>query len=389
MHIAYLLTPSGIPLGGNSGSSHHVAGMVDAFLRLGHEVTLFPAHKMEGPDPWPNADIIELAPQAAPWWRRSRSQRERWQAKRFAARALPYLQENKPDLLYERYALFSDAGARLRRPLKCPWVLEVNAPLRLERTRFEGLRGQRAARKAESRILHSADLLIAVSQPLARWLIETLNVPAERVKVVHNGVDRRLFNAHDGSAVLRQQLGLKSGPVLGFLGSLKPWHGVDDWLTVFRLARQQIPDLQGLVVGEGPGRAPLLKRLEAEGLAEAVKLLGRAPQAEIPPILRWMTLMLAPYPPMEFFYFCPLKVLESQAVGVPVISTAQGELPGLVGQGGRVVPAGNLSALVDAVVEGLQTPLLREQWSRAALLQSEGRDWMDVGARILAHAQGL
>lgn len=388
MHIAYLLTPSGIPLGGNSGSSHHVASLVDAFYRQGHEVSLFPARQLEGPDPLPNARIIELPPQQAPWWRRSRSLRERWQAQRFAHRALPHLRDPKPAFLYERYALFSDAGALLRQKLSRPWVLEVNAPLRLERTRFEGLRGQNAARRAEFRILGAADLLVVVSHPLARWL-ETLGIPTDRILVVPNGVDGRVFYPRESRNGVRERLGLLEGPVVGFVGSLKPWHGLNAWLEAFERLHQRLPSVQGLIVGDGPGRAQLESQVASMGLSHSVRFTGRLPQVEVADVMGLLSLVLAPYPRLDPFYFCPLKVLEAQAMGIPVISNHQGDLPMLIGRGGAIVPPEDVQALVEAMTAALSDECLLRTWSAAALTQSEGRDWLDVASTIVSVVEKL
>lgn len=387
MHIAYLLTPSGIPLGGNSGSSHHVASLVQAFSQAGHDVTLCVARQVEGPDPLPTAHILEFPTQRAPWWRRSRSLKERWQARRFAQRVLPNLQAHPPAFLYERYALFSDAGAMLRASLRCPWVLEVNAPLRWERARYEGLRGDRAAKKAEARILRAADLLVAVSHPLADWLEQEVGVPRERIVVIPNGVDQKRFFPQEANLALRARLGLTADPVVGFVGSLKPWHGPQQWCEVFERLHERLPTLQGLVIGEGPGLETMRDHLTRRGLQDTVLFTGRIPVEQVPATMSLMDILLAPYPPVERFYFCPLKVLEAQSLGIPVVSSAQGDLPRLIGAGGITVEEGDEAALVEALYAGLTDARLLQRWKSAALEQSIGRDWQDIAGRILEEIQ--
>ncbi|MFM7204505.1 MAG: glycosyltransferase family 4 protein [Myxococcota bacterium] len=382
--LLYVLTSPGIPVGGNSGASHHVTALVNAFAAEGQAVTLLAARQVEGPDPLPLARLVELPTQKPPWWRRSRSQRERWQAQRFAQRALEVVQGMKPRFIYERYALFSDVGHRLRPRLGCPWVLEVNAPLRLERSRYEGLRISRAVLRAEGEILRQADKVLAVSTPLADWLTQEVGVPSSRVEVMWNGVDNTRFAPQTPDETLRLRLGLGDGPVVGFVGSLKPWHGLQNWVEVLARLAERMPSVQGLVVGEGPERALMEEVVTRQGLQHRVHFTGRRPGAEVPALLALMDVLLAPFPHQELFYFCPLKVLEAQAMGIPVVTTAQGDLPTLVGQGGAVVPPGDELALVEALVAVLMDARVRARWREAGLMQSQGRDWRAVAQRILA-----
>lgn len=381
--LLYILTSPGIPVGGNSGASHHVSALVNAFAAEGQAVTLLAARQVEGPDPLPLARLVELPTQKPPWWRRSRSLRERWQAQRFAQRSLEVVQGMKPRFIYERYALFSDVGHRLRRELGCPWVLEVNAPLRLERSRYEGLRISRAVLKAEGEILRQADRVLAVSSPLADWLTQEVGVPSSRVQVVGNGVETSRFAPRTASEARRLQLGLSEGPVVGFVGSLKPWHGLQCWVEVLGRLAERLPSVQGLVVGEGPERALMHEVVTRNRLQDRIRFTGRVPGAEVPELLALMDVLLAPFPAQDLFYFCPLKVLEAQAMGIPVVTTAQGDLPALVGQGGAVVSPGDELAMVEALLAALTDARVRIRWGEAGLAQSKGRDWRAVAQRIL------
>jgi glycosyltransferase involved in cell wall biosynthesis len=70
---------------------------------------------------------------------------------------------------------------------------------------------------------------------------------------------------------------------------------------------------------------------------------------------------LAPYPEHRFFYFCPIKVIEYMAAGLPVVSTDQGDVPTILDKAGVVVPGGDTHAFADAVDQLLGDAELRRR----------------------------
>src|SRR5262249_34671765 len=131
----------------------------------------------------------------------------------------------RPDLIYERYALTAVAGARLARHPRVPFVLPVNAPLVEGGRAFRGLPPRPLARWIEDRLLRRADCVVVVSWALHAWAMSR-GVRHERILVLPNAVDPRRFDARGDGAATRSRLSLDGDFVVGFCGSLKPWHGV-------------------------------------------------------------------------------------------------------------------------------------------------------------------
>jgi glycosyltransferase involved in cell wall biosynthesis len=82
--------------------------------------------------------------------------------------------------------------------------------------------------------------------------------------------------------------------------------------------------------------------------ADRVVATGRVHPSEIPDLVAAMDVGLAPYPAGAPPWFCPLKVLEYRAQGTPVVGSDVGDVRFLAGDGGTVVPAGDLDALAAA-----------------------------------------
>lgn len=386
MKIAYLNTDQGIPVLGDKGASVHVREFVTALSRLGHEVTLLCATPGSG-NPCPPARLLALPPEVAADELEAegkrlglhREMREHIVLRRevgklvcdgkWPGRALAALRQVDacPDAVYERYALFHGAGAEIARALGVPRVLEVNAPLVEEQERFRGLYLKDLAAEREALAFQRADHVIAVSDAVRNHVLAQ-GVPAERVSVLPNGVDTERFHPAVDGRPMRARHGLGERPVIGFVGSMKPWHGTDFLLDAMARIVTRRPDAVLLLVGDGPALADLRARVAAEGMARHVVIAGRAAHDDMPAYLAAMDVTVAPYTPQPNFYFSPLKVMESMAAGRPVVAPRLGQLTFLLQEGvsGLLYPPGDLDAFVAQLLRLLNDPPLLRAMGREA-----------------------
>ena len=359
MRIAYLLPAPGIPVQGPSGASAHVRGLVAA-LREKHDVRLHAArlsdHRGVFGEPTP-ARAVEV-PGWPSWLETYRDLTEVIAARRLARAVLEDAQTRwRPGLIIERHSLFSDAGWRLHDRLRVPWLLEVNAPLCLERERFEHLRRPQWARSWERDVLQAAPSIAAVSQWLVRWLRDELG--CKDVHWVPNGVTPLAGDRAAGRALLGVPEGV---PVVGFVGSMKPWHGVERLPRIAEALGARLV-LIGKLDGEPPEGALVTGHLPPERLADAVAALD---------------LGLAPYPADAPPWFCPLKILDYRAQGVPVVASDLGDCAALIGEGGgTVVPPEDDDAFIDVARAWLG--------HRTA---PQVRSWRTVGKQLIRIGRG-
>jgi glycosyltransferase involved in cell wall biosynthesis len=238
------------------------------------------------------------------------------------------------------------------------------------------------AERAARRSFAAASALLAVSQPVADWLCAR-GVPAGRVHVVPNGVDPDRFAPPPPRP--------RDAPfTVGFVGTLKPWHGLDALVEAFELLRRQQPGARLLVVGDGPGRPGLEAALVARGLSERSRITGAVNPAAVPPLLREMDAAVAPYPDLRPFYFSPLKVVEYMAAGLPVVASRVGQVAQTVEHGvtGLLVPPGDPGALAAALTRLAGDPGLSCRLGRAARERAARQySWDRVADRILALAR--
>lgn len=350
MDTLILCADPGVPLYGPSGASAHLRGVARALARRGPSrlaVARLEDRRGRVDDPV-GLPVVTAEPRRWGWLpRRLRDRGELLDGRRLVRRALHL---GTPALLWERHSLLSDGGARSG----LPRVVEINAPLARERARYGTLRDPAWAARVERRTLQRADRVVAVSAWLADWAVRQGCAP-DRVRHVPNGVEARRGDRERA----RARLGL-AGLVVGFLGSLRPWHGVE------RLGEllDRLPEATALVVGDGPTRLPEHPRLRA---------LGRVPPARVADVVAAMDVGLAPYRSDAPPWFCPLKVLEYRAQGVPVVGAAVGDVPALVRGGGEVVAGDDLGVWAAAVRRQAEAPRV-----------SRVRSWDEVVGEALA-----
>nr|WP_051432352.1 glycosyltransferase family 4 protein [Rhodovibrio salinarum] len=333
-----------------SGGRRAAAGIVARFGALRHRL---PA--------W-MAELLELGYSVPAYLRLRRAARAR-----------------TPDVIYERYNLFLLAGVWLKRSLGVPLLLEVNAPLAEERAAHGRLSLTALARWSERFVWRRADVVLPVSHALAAY-VRAAGVPDSRIAVIPNGVRPEVYAARDGD--VRADLGLDDGRVVfGFVGFIRPWHGLERVLDVIA-GLDDRPHL--LVVGEGPARPLIEQRANALGLADRVTITGAVPHARVPAYLRAFDVALQPD---VTAYASPLKLFEYMAAGCAIVAPDRPNIR-------EIVTDGETAVLVDpsddaafaAVLSRLAADTgLRRRLGRAAAVavKRDGRTWESNARRVI------
>lgn len=379
MNVLYACTDPGIPADGTKGGSIHVQALCRALGQEGHRVRLAAARYDR---PAPGAAPIELDDRSRRLIEKAKGDRARVDALRAAlsaralARAAGQWRGAGIEAVYERYSLFGFGGQAVARALGVPHMVEVNAPLTREAARYRSLAWPRLARRIEKEVLGGADAVVAVSEPLADWLVES-GVDRARILIMPNGVDAEaMLAAEPLRHATRARLRLADRRVIGFVGSLRPWHGVADLIEAFAAVVAADPVACLLVVGDGPARPELVARAEALGLGigtepgDRIRLLGAVPHADVPALLAACDAAVAPYAADADDYFSPLKLFEYLAAGLPTIASDIAPVRAIVedGRTARLYRAGDVPALAAAIAAVLADP------RAARAMGTSGRD---------------
>jgi glycosyltransferase involved in cell wall biosynthesis len=381
MRILYICLDRGIPIGGSKGGAIHVSELIRAFEAEGNQTAVAGRSVLASPANGP-VFVMDAVPHFLRHgaWRRALGERLAGSGFRHAIRRA--IASFQPELVYERYSLFRSEGLTEARRTGLPFVLEVNAPLAWEARRFRRLRFSRAAERNEQKVWREADLVVVPSQPLAD-LVHAVGQPS--VLVVPNAVDPERFRRLPRDPQLSRRLGLDGRFVVGFAGSLKPWHGLDTMAKAVASLPQGIKPAV-LLVGHGPERDAIHRTLLAAGVPTVIT--GAVPHEEVPTYLALMDACFAGLTDdPALHYFSPLKALEYLAAGRPTVVARAGSLAPLADAGVALgYHPGDSADLAGQLMTLASDPELGQRLSTAGRAYAEGRSWRAAARTILQAA---
>ncbi|RKK02409.1 glycosyltransferase [Pseudoroseomonas wenyumeiae] len=362
------------------GQGVHLDAMVAAMRAAGHEVRVVGPASYDNTDLGGDSRMVGLLREKLPAWVGEAAEMAYiGPATLRLARAAA---EFQPDVIYERANLFHLAGTVVAAQRRIPLLLEVNAPLAEERGRFGNLALRRTAAALERLAWRRASRVLPVTEVLADK-IRAAGVPDERITVVPNGIHPEEFPA------MAARPADAEGPlVLGFVGFVRDWHGLDHVVRAMAAYRGQHP-LALKVVGDGPAR-PGLEKLAAElGIAERVTFTGLAARDAVPGLISGFDIALQP---ASVAYASPLKVFEYMAAGRAIVAPDQPNLREVLRheETALLFDPGSPEAMWQAVLRLDEDATLRQRLGEAARAEITRRDltWAGNARKVLALAAG-
>lgn len=323
MRVAYVCADLGVPAFGTKGCSIHVQEIVRSFLKRGDQVELFVARTGgEIPDEFQQCGVHVFPPDAAD----SVAGRE-VAAQTVARRIHESMECQGPfDLVYERHSLWSSTGPSFAREHGIPSILEINAPLIEEQRKHRDLVDAERAFATSQSAFAQASSLAVVSEEVAKAIEGDFVIDAHKLHVVPNGVDTQRFSPSTPARIPADEF------TIGFVGSLKPWHGVEFLLQAFQLLQREWPTSRLLIIGDGPMQRQLQREYCSpdSAIASRVHWIGSVAPSEVPGYLTSLDVAVAPYPNLPDFYFSPLKVYEYMACGITTVASDIGQLKSMI-----------------------------------------------------------
>ncbi|WKX69620.1 glycosyltransferase family 4 protein [Streptomyces sp. XD-27] len=225
------------------------------------------------------------------------------------------------------------------------------------RSHLVRLMERKVARAATVVLGASSDLVdLARARGARDARLAPVAVPAPRPVPERDEVWRQKFRA---------ELGVMERPLILTAGRLEEGRGHGPLLDAALAWATLDPAPLLVIAGEGPGRPALQRRIDAEGLA--VRLVGRRP--DVPDLLAAADVAVLSSP----WEARSLLAQEALRLGVPLVATAVGGVPELVGAAAELVPYGDPRALAMAVHRLLTDPVWHAQLAAAG--RAQAADW--------------
>lgn len=265
-----------------------------------------------------------------------------------------------PDFVYHRYSVFNYAGPALRARYGIPYVCEFNGPLAWVQRHWDDrpLLLEGMAERIERLNLANADLVVVVSEALVGEAVRRGADP-RRILVNPNGVDPARYTPEISGLHVRRRYRLEDALVVGFIGTIGPWHGVEKLIEAAAILAadhgcNDSRPLRFLIIGDGT-RMPVVRQMVRDAdLEDRFTFTGLIPQSDGPAYLAACDILASPHVPnpdgTEFFG-SPTKLFEYMAMGRAIVASELGQIADVIDHDvtGLLVPPADAAAVAAAI----------------------------------------
>ncbi|HEX8814002.1 MAG TPA: glycosyltransferase family 4 protein [Terriglobales bacterium] len=202
--------------------------------------------------------------------------------------------------------------------------------------------------------------IVVVTRAFKTHLVNHWNIPPEKILVIENGVDTRLFHPHAAGPETRDDLALQEKFVVSYIGTMGMAHGLETLLDTAFLLQSRAPQVQFLLIGEGAEKHHLQSLAVSQNLTN-IRFLDQRPRDRVPAYICASDACLVMLKKADLFKtVLPTKLLEFMSCARPVILAVDGESRRIVedARAGIFVEPQNPPALAGAILHLSENPQL-------------------------------
>lgn len=287
------------------------------------------------------------------------------------------VRRRKPNFIYERYSLFNLSAGLVGHRYGVDTVLEVNAPLAVERAAEpdERLILRRAGGWFERVAFKRASGIVVVSSPLREYIVSQ-GIPERKILLLPNGVDEDRFRPMEKDPALMERYRINAkATVIGFSGIFRKWHGLELLLGAFKKVVTSRYPVHLFLIGDGPLREWIEGEIRRLGINGVSTITGRIPFSEMPRVANLIDIAVSP---SATFYASPMKILEYMALGKAVVAPSMDNIRDIIDDNsdGILFPKDSPEGLYAAFIHFIENRELYERLCRRARQKIvEERNW--------------
>jgi len=237
----------------------------------------------------------------------------------------------------------------------------------------------------EEKMLERANKIIAVSHFTKRELLEYYNVPEEKIRVIHNGVDVNKFKPAQDKRKVKEELGFNPDDIaILSVGRLYARKGLFTLIESMPAVVERFKNAKFIISGKGQSdeMRKLIAHAEKIGVKDSIIFTGYYPDKKLPKLYQAADVFAF----STFYEHHPFAVLEALSTGLPVVTTSVGGIPETIesGKNGFLVEPFNPKRFADRILYLLEHPAEAEQMGRLARKTIlEQFDWRIVVKDVL------
>jgi glycosyltransferase involved in cell wall biosynthesis len=221
-------------------------------------------------------------------------------------------------------------------------------------------------------LYRKSDHIVVVTPAFREYLINRWRVPAEKISIVPNGVETKVFSPRFADPDLRKSVDGEGKFIVSFIGTLGLAHGLETLITAAERFQEAEPGILFMLVGEGADRERIADIAQSRGITN-IRFVPQQSREKIPAYIAASDACLVLLKKSEVFEtVIPTKMLEFMSCARPVILGVEGQAREILerSQAGICVEPENSEALCEAVLK-----LRNEEWLREELGRN-GREYI-------------
>lgn len=314
MKIAYIVSNHLLNRRANTGYARHISETIAGLEKKGHSVIFIDSFEQDNAtSEFPitvrkgRYKFKKFIPSF--FWESLKDAMVLRNNSRFIERVRQIIEEENPDLVYERTSYLTNTIKAKSVNTNLPWILEVNAPFVDQRKAISGSSAFLSfAKRMERSKYEKCSSILCVSGALKDHLTQEYSIDQSRILINHNGVSPEYFTRNSAS---------NESLVFGFVGSIMNYHGIDELIIAFSKVLAKIESVKLLIVGDGES-LPILKELAKNlGCDGKVTFTGSVASNEVAKKIDAMSICIMP---KSNWYGSPVKIFEYGVMKKPIIA---------------------------------------------------------------------
>jgi len=228
-----------------------------------------------------------------------------------------------------------------------------------------------------------ADAILTISNWAKKDIVRILDVPKDKIKVIYNGINKKLFKPIPGLSLqrlvkrkyaIRKKFILTVGP----LGARKNHHRLIDAYSILPKCIRE--DYQLIVTGEKKGTYNnLLKKVRKTCPADDIVFTGFIPEKEMPMVINAASLFIFP----SLYEGFGIPLLEAMACGTPILASNISSIPEVAGDAALLFDPYNINEMANAIDKAINDKDLRQKLVRKGFKQIKKYSWENTAKEIL------